>query len=553
MNVFVYFTFYFLLLFSVLGYGYLFKVIFLKQEKLNLGYCGLYGIFSLTICSYLANFFISINLYFNSLILIIGLSFFVFFLLKEFIKNKISIFILFLIFLIFFIFILTPKNHDDFPYYHFPYIHLLTISPANLGIGVFNHGFRTHSSIFYFSSLFFLPIANYQLIHIASVFFIGFVNFIFLKKIFNLIRKKSIKNYILYLSLLNLAFINIFFGRISEHGTDLSAQILILLIVTEILILINLNNKTDNDKFNRVYILIALAVSLKAFYLIYLLFLIVIFYYQKFKIEFIFNLLKNKIIYFCLSLVALVLIINFINTGCIIYPISITCNYNLIWTIHFDEIKLMNQWYELWSKGGAAPNFGVSNPSEYIQNFNWIKNWINIYFFNHVSDFLLGLFFLILCSYLILNKNNETYKKKIINTKYFAIYLLIIFLFIEWFFKHPALRYGGYHLVALLFFIPFSFFLAKNAKSDEKIILRIVFFILLVFIIFFLRNINRIYNQSIKYNYKPFLYSSFNKNFESYYIYDQINKIKVCYSKNIDCNDESIRIKIISDRFIFYR
>ena len=193
MNIFVYFTFYFLLLFSVIGYGYLFKIIFLKQEKLNLGYCGLYGVFSLTICSYLANFFISINLYFNSLILIIGLSFFVFFLLKEFIKNKINIYILFLIFLIFFIFILTPKNHDDFPYYHFPYIHLLTISPANLGIGVFNHGFRTHSSIFYFSSLFFLPIANYQLIHIASVFFIGFVNFIFLKKIFNLIKKKKYK------------------------------------------------------------------------------------------------------------------------------------------------------------------------------------------------------------------------------------------------------------------------------------------------------------------------------------------------------------------------
>jgi hypothetical protein len=213
----------------------------------------------------------------------------------------------------------------------------------------------------------------------------------------------------------------------------------------------------------------------------------------------------------------------------------------------------MSQWYELWAKGGAAPNFRVLNPSEYIRNFNWIKNWINIYFFNHVSDFLLGLFFLILCSYFILIKNNNTYKKKIYNTKYFVIFLLIIFLFIEWLFKHPALRYGGYHLVALLFFIPFSFFLAKNAKSEKKTVLRIVFFILLIFIIFFLRNINRIYNQSIKYNYKPFLYSSFNKNFESYYIYDQINKIKVCYSKKIGCNDESIKIKIISDRFIFYR
>ena len=155
--------------------------------------------------------------------------------------------------------------------------------------------------------------------------------------------------------------------------------------------------------------------------------------------------------------------------------------------------------------------------------------------------------------YFILNKNNKTYKKKIINTKYSGIYLLIIFLFIEWFFKHPALRYGGYHLVTLLCFIPFSFFLAKDVKLEKKIISRIVFFILLILIIFILRNVNRIYNQSIKYNYSPFLYSSFNKNFESYYIYDQINKIKLCYLKNIDCNEESIKIKKISDRYLFYR
>jgi len=79
MGIFIYFIFYFLLLFSVIGFGYLFKLIFLKKEKINLGYCGLYGIFSLTIVSYLANFFISINVYFNSLILFIGLILFIFF------------------------------------------------------------------------------------------------------------------------------------------------------------------------------------------------------------------------------------------------------------------------------------------------------------------------------------------------------------------------------------------------------------------------------------------------------------------------------------------
>ena len=101
MNVFLYFFFYFLLLFSIIGYGYLFKLFFFKQEKLNLGYCGIYGIFILTICSYLANFFISINQYFNSLILLIGISFFIFFILKEFARNKINFFILFFIFLFF--------------------------------------------------------------------------------------------------------------------------------------------------------------------------------------------------------------------------------------------------------------------------------------------------------------------------------------------------------------------------------------------------------------------------------------------------------------------
>ena len=34
-------------------------------------------------------------------------------------------------------------------------------------------------------------------------------------------------------------------------------------------------------------------------------------------------------------------------------------------------------------------------------------------------------------------------------------------LFFEWFYFHPALRYGGYNLVALLIFIPTSLFLEK--------------------------------------------------------------------------------------------
>ena len=58
----------------------------------------------------------------------------------------------------------------------------------------------------------------------------GFVNFILLKKISKFTKQK--KNiFILILSIFSLALINIFFYRLAEHGTDRSAQILILLIL----------------------------------------------------------------------------------------------------------------------------------------------------------------------------------------------------------------------------------------------------------------------------------------------------------------------------------
>ena len=61
---------------------------------------------------------------------------------------------------------------------------------------------------------------------------------------------------------------------------------------------------------------------------------------------------------------------------------------------------------------------------------------------------------LTLIVYFLFKKNllKKNYKK---NDGVYGIYFIIILLFFEWFLKHPALRYGGYQLIALLFFIPF--------------------------------------------------------------------------------------------------
>ena len=125
----------------------------------------------------------------------------------------------------------------------------------------------------------------------------------------------------------------------------------------------------------------------------------------------------------------------------------------------------MNEWYQLWSKGGASPNYVVDN-ADYISSFNWLSNWIDVYFFNKVVDFLLGLTFLIIIIFSLFFKKNFNFKS-FSNKKIIFLYLILILLFVEWFYNHPSLRYGGYHLIALLIFVPSALFLDSKVKFDK--------------------------------------------------------------------------------------
>ena len=78
----------------------------------------------------------------------------------------------------------------------------------------------------------------------------------------------------------------------------------------------------------------------------------------------------------------MVILSNILNTGCALYPVHFTCLNNLLWTIDNQEVLMMNNWYEQWSKAGATPNFRIEDPENYIKGFNWVTNWINVYFFN---------------------------------------------------------------------------------------------------------------------------------------------------------------------------
>ena len=555
MNFLTFTFFYIIILLSVIGYGYSFQLVLNKNLKnYSLGYTGLYGLFFLVIYSYISNIFFAHTPVHNIILLILGIFFFIFFIKKIFLsRNKFLIFLI--IFSILFISNFIFKSHDDFVYYHFPYSYYLTQNSSIIGIGHLNHGFRTQSSIFYINSLLYFPTIKFYMFHLPAILILGFANIILLEKIYEYLKNNKI-NFILYFSLLSFLFINIFFYRIAEHGTDRSAQILIFILLIEILILVNFNIILG-EQISKLLLIIALVISFKAFYILYLIFFLPVIYYliKKKKILNSFKtLIFNKtFIFFSLALL-LVLITNLMNTGCLVYPVNITCSNNFFWGIDLSQVNKMNNWYELWSKAGANPNFRIDNPEEYIKYFNWVGTWIDKYFFNKVSDFLLGTISLVAIIYFIFHSKNRNQNKR----EFLFIFIILLILLAEWFYNHPALRYGGYVLIASILFLICSLklenFLVDKKTINKKITLLIVF----ALVVFISRNVNRIKNEIDMYNYKPFTEVFYKVDPQYFRIQNKIDKIiinsKNCKSYNNKC-DLNLKPNVtnIFSKYIFYQ
>jgi hypothetical protein len=537
-------SYFFLVCLSSVGYGLLLqnKTNIKNKEFYNYGVLGISGLFILNIISYTISFSgISYNL-FNLFLIFFGICIFY----SRFFKiNSKKLYVYFTFFILIYIGILIGKPHDDFHYYHFPYIHYIINTDFIYGIGHLNHGFRTPSSIFYLNSVFYNPLIGYGTFHYGAALYFLFAN-IYLYEKLNFYLNTSKKNFSVY-SICVLIFINIFFYRIGEHGTDRSAQILSLIFIFELFILFNLKANIEN-RLKILIILLGIIISLKAFYILFLIFGIAVMIYLYFdlskKIIEIFKIIFLNIPFLLLSvIISNILIINFINTGCLLYPISLTCFDGLPWSLGSIEAIRMNDWYELWSKGGATPNMRVNNPEEYLISFNWIPNWIDIYFFTKVSDFLGGVALLVIIVFFTLRL-----RFSFLDIKLKLLLLTISILILEWFINHPALRYGGYSLLSSVFFLFLSSLRFKE-NSSKKIFKKSLNFLIIVSLgIFFARNIDRINKEKNLYGYKPL-----NNPYYTYGVHDlrimkKINSLKNEMPCNKNCNDDEFRIGLLNDK-----
>ena len=496
MNFVIFLLSYFVVITSLVGYGLVFQNFFNKRLNLEFEFSLLGSVLFWILLSLITHFFFNHGYIHNGIIILIGLISFSVLSYKnnKFKKNYLKYLLLIFILMIFGV--LGAKTHDDFPYYHFPYTFYLTQENLIVGTGILNHGFRTPSSIFYLNSIFYLPLIKYYSFNFGAAILFGISNLILILKLKTDYNNKKF-DYIFYLTLLSFLFINIFFYRIAEHGTDRSAQILIFLLIIEILS-ISRNKVISQNFFSKIFILLGLIISLKAFYVLYLLILIpIIFFVKRQKKKTINEVFKNFYFYFFFLIGLSLIFVNIFNTGCILYPIEFSCLKNFDWSLN-DQAKQMSNWYEQWSKAGAGPNYRINDPENYIKGFNWVGNWIDRYFFNKVSDFLLGIIFLIAVVYFTFYSKNS--KKMNINKENNLVYLIIIILFFEWFYNHPSLRYGGFTLIALVFFIPVSIYMSRFLKQ-KNIKKKLVTLIACSLIIFVGRNVQRINHEIKKYNY----------------------------------------------------
>ena len=378
-----------------------------------------------------------------------------------------------------------------------------------MGLGNLGHGYKHHSSLFYLNSLIFLPYIKFYLFHSIGLITLTFVNFICLGFILDKKEFKSFDHtYIFYL--LVFAYINVKFYRLGEYGTDIAAQLIVLVLIPLVLITIKKNLHKSEFKSNAqlLILFICYVLTVKTYFVVYslLLFLIIIIFYKRSYLIRLFLISRTTIVA-ALTFI-LFSLVNLSYTGCIIYPLKETCfSQKIPWSLSQKEVKKMKIWFEQWSKGGASPHHRVENPEEYIKGFNWLKGWTDIYFFNKGLENLLSILFLSVLFIIIFYRNKKKFPENFDKNIYKILFVILI-LFSEWFYKHPTLRYGGYSLLASLVFLPTSLFLSNspvNKKTKRKIVTTLVIASLLIFNV---RNIKRIDKEIKVYNSNsfPFFY-----------------------------------------------
>ncbi len=515
----------------------------LKSYSLQL----IYGVILISFFALSLHFFLPLNKIVNSFL--IPFCLIIIYIYRDFyIKRNFVIFCLFSSLIIFLLITNSNVYRPDAGLYHLPYINML--NEEKIIIGNANLHFRFgHISIIQYTS----AIMNNILFGVNGIVFAGaliasaiIINFVV--NIVSYINQKKLNFHFFYL-LSVFIFIIYKMNRYSEYGNDAPAHFLLFFLVSEIL------KNYDHEKSGQIsnYLLLSVFIIMNKVTLINSIIFPLIFIFKKD----IFRKSINKNNTFVLLFLFLWCAKNILVSGCLLYPLKISCFESLEWT-NVSEANEKATENEAWAKGWPEfreKNLNISQ-SEYVSNFVWIKTWAYNHFLKIIkilAPYIIFLFVIIL----FLRTDNNKYEK---NNIFKILIIISIIGILIWFYKVPNFRYGYSNIII---FISLIFSAIAYKYSSKNYFNKFKYLVSFLLIIFVLKNLDRIIFENKNYfNYPWPKFYSFNIDNEI-----ENNKIKYINNKKIytptngycmygqaPCGEinKNLKIKRKRDYLIFY-
>ena len=487
LNLFLFPLFTTLILISILGYGTLInKILFTNEFELGLkNLIFIQGLIFTGFFFTIFNFFIPISNNSSLLLILCGILIYVYFLFK---KQEIRIELFFVLFvsLLSILYSFYSGFNDDFNYH---YETIKNYKNKNL-FDILHHRRISYNSHWLFlNSIYSLSFFTSTLVILSSLFFsISIYDFLNLCK-------KTLNQGKYYISIISF-FCLIFFLGALNHLKDLGTDIPGVIVSIYIILLITNKFLEKSKESSENIFLISILLLQFAFIIKISNFLVVLFIFLL-----IFEIKYRKLNYFLFLVICLIPVPwffqNYIISGCLIWPVTITCFSNI--DLAIKEINII----------GAFAK-GDQHNSMNLGNFNWILIWLDNHLYKILEIYfiyLILLFVPFLYVYLKI-KNSSTYIIKYFRNKYFENYYIFLILFIVicnliWFFFAPAYRFGIFYNLFLIIFllVPLWLFMIKYSFKFITAYAKVI--LVVVFIYFIFENLMRLDWYTKRYNIWP--------------------------------------------------
>ncbi len=423
------------LFYIILGKLTVYKIF--KYKKSNLIDISIVGIISASLLPLILNFFFPLSLILNTIFFLAVFSVFLF---SKFNFEKFDYFFISVVSILSFIIILFDNEYrPDAGLYHLPYTQIL--NEQNIIIGLTNlHTRFGHISIIQYLSAFNLNIFTGKegLIIPISVIF-SFIYLYFLYDIHKLLKKREDISIGKIFSIFILIYITYKINRYSEYGNDAPAHLLFFYLISKFLYY----KKNSLKNIHNIYL-----------YTVYL-FLNKVFFIFTFIIPLYLLIQKKKVFSNLIFSVPTLLFFlwifkNIFISGCLIFPMKITCFESFKWT-NLRLVETANIEADAWAKAWPQNLDTALSMEEFTKNFRWVESWLSVHFKYIIKILLPYIIFLILILTYLINIQKKSLKYFIKSDKYLLLILLSMIGSISFFLKFPVYRYGYSYLILLFF------------------------------------------------------------------------------------------------------